>query len=270
MLSNVIIGIILWPVMSNNFLEYITTSHVDSVEIWRDHKAETWYSEQKFMFAIMWNSSGFYVIDRLSNDTKMNSDYFMTNIFIPFEQMIFPRWRAFHQKRLVVHLDNCSVHTSRTSTYWPKEYGMRHMSHSRPTTHHPLPTHLPTHTIRLICPLMTSTCFLQWKKYLNGFRWLTRISFLSVCKRLWMYWSRIIEWSISNLDVADSMNKSRQWRLRQMINNFRLYWFCSISSDRTGACTYRSDNIIIRWHLIVIMFSASKASLRWLSQWKLI
>jgi hypothetical protein len=50
------------------------------------------------MFTIMWNPSGFYVIDRFPNDAKMNSDYFVPNIFIPLEQAIFPRGRAPHQK----------------------------------------------------------------------------------------------------------------------------------------------------------------------------
>jgi transposase InsO family protein len=59
----------------------------------------------------------------------MNSDYFETKMLIPFEQMIFPRGRALHQKRLIVHLDNCSVHTSWASTDWLEEHGMRHMSH---------------------------------------------------------------------------------------------------------------------------------------------
>jgi hypothetical protein len=40
---------------------------------------------KKFIFAIMWNPSSFYVIKKLINDAKMNSDYFMTNILIPFE-----------------------------------------------------------------------------------------------------------------------------------------------------------------------------------------
>jgi hypothetical protein len=64
------------------FLESITISHVDSVERWPDHKAETKHSERKFMFTIMWNASGFYIVDRLLNDTKMNSNYFVTNILI--------------------------------------------------------------------------------------------------------------------------------------------------------------------------------------------
>jgi hypothetical protein len=37
------------------------------------------------MFTIMWNPSGFHVVNTLPNDPKMNSDYFMTNILIPFE-----------------------------------------------------------------------------------------------------------------------------------------------------------------------------------------
>jgi hypothetical protein len=79
---------------------------------------------------IMWNPSGFYVIDRLPNNTKMNSDPFVTNIFIPLEEAIFPRGREPHQKRLMVHLGNCSAHTSRALTDWLEEQGMRRMSHS--------------------------------------------------------------------------------------------------------------------------------------------
>jgi hypothetical protein len=40
--------------------------------------------------------------------------------------------------------------------------------------------------IHLIWPLMTSNCFLQSKKNSNGFSWLTRTSFLSLCKRFWV------------------------------------------------------------------------------------
>jgi hypothetical protein len=61
---------------------------------------------------------------------KMNSDYFVTNIVIPFEQVISPQGKAPYQKRLVAHLDNCSVHISRASTNWLEEQGMRHMPHS--------------------------------------------------------------------------------------------------------------------------------------------
>jgi hypothetical protein len=53
---------------------------------------------KKFMFTIIWNPTGFYVVDRLPNETKMNSAYFVTNLIAPFKQAIFLRGRAPHQK----------------------------------------------------------------------------------------------------------------------------------------------------------------------------
>jgi hypothetical protein len=47
MLPNGTVGIILWLVMSYDFLQSITTSHVDAIERWCGDKTETWYSEQK-------------------------------------------------------------------------------------------------------------------------------------------------------------------------------------------------------------------------------
>jgi hypothetical protein len=43
-------------------------------------------------------SERLYVVDRLPNDTKMNSDYFVRKILILLEQVIFPRGRVSHQK----------------------------------------------------------------------------------------------------------------------------------------------------------------------------
>jgi histone-lysine N-methyltransferase SETMAR len=79
------------------------------------------------MSTIIWNLTRFYIVDRLPNDTKINSAYFVTNILTPLEEAIFPQRRAPHQKRLVIHLDNCSVHTSRVSTEWLEEHGMHRM-----------------------------------------------------------------------------------------------------------------------------------------------
>jgi hypothetical protein len=55
---------------------------------------------KKFLFTIIWNPAGFYVVDRLPNDTKMNSAYVVANIFTPLEQAVFPRGRAPHQNDL--------------------------------------------------------------------------------------------------------------------------------------------------------------------------
>jgi hypothetical protein len=61
-------------------------------------KARQQIQSKKFMFTIIWNANGFHVIDSLPNDTKMNSDYFVTNILTPLEEAIFPQGRALHQK----------------------------------------------------------------------------------------------------------------------------------------------------------------------------
>jgi hypothetical protein len=59
----------------------------------------------------------------------MNSTYFVTNILIPIEQAIFPGGRAPHERRLVVHFDSCSVHTSRVSADWLEEHNILRMPH---------------------------------------------------------------------------------------------------------------------------------------------
>jgi hypothetical protein len=79
------------------------------------------------MFTILWNPSGFYVVDKLPNDTKMNNTYFVTNLLIRLEEMIFPQGRAPHESRLVIDLDNCSIHSSRVSTDWLEEHDIVRM-----------------------------------------------------------------------------------------------------------------------------------------------
>jgi hypothetical protein len=64
---------------------------------------------QKFMFTVIWNPLGFQVVSKLPTGTKMNSDYFITNILESLEQKIFPNGRKPHVKRLTVHLDNCLI-----------------------------------------------------------------------------------------------------------------------------------------------------------------
>jgi hypothetical protein len=90
-------------------------------------KSRQQIQNKKFMLTIIWNPIRFYVVDRLPNNTKLNSAYFMTNVLTPLEEAIFPQARAQHQKRLAIYLKNCSVHMSRASTEWLKEHGMRRM-----------------------------------------------------------------------------------------------------------------------------------------------
>jgi hypothetical protein len=83
---------------------------------------------KKFMFMIMWNANGFHIVDKLPNETKTNSHYFVTNILTPFEQSIFPQGRGPREKRFVLHVDNCSIHTSRVSTEWLNQHNTVHMA----------------------------------------------------------------------------------------------------------------------------------------------
>jgi hypothetical protein len=80
-----------------------------------------------FWFVIMWSPSGFHVVDRLPNDTKMNTAYFLTNKHILLDQTIFSRGSAPHQKRLVLHLDHGAVHPSPASRDWLEEHDMYRM-----------------------------------------------------------------------------------------------------------------------------------------------
>jgi hypothetical protein len=57
----------------------------------------------------------------------MNSAYFITNLITLLEDVVFLQGRTPHQKRLVIHLNNCSVQTSGASAEWLEEHGMRCM-----------------------------------------------------------------------------------------------------------------------------------------------
>jgi hypothetical protein len=100
---------------------------------------------KEFMFTVIWNLHGFHVVNKFPNNIRINSNYFVIKILNLLEEAIFPRGRTVHQKRLIVHLDNCSADTSQASTSWLEEHNIHRMSH----------------TIRLIWPAATSICFLQ-------------------------------------------------------------------------------------------------------------
>jgi hypothetical protein len=80
------------------------------------------------MFMIIWNPSGFYIVYKHPNDTKMNSHYFVTIVLLLLEDAIFPQGRAPRERRPVIHLDNYSIHTSRFSTDWLEEHDIVRMT----------------------------------------------------------------------------------------------------------------------------------------------
>jgi hypothetical protein len=84
---------------------------------------------QIFMLTVIWNALGFQVVDETQTGIKMNSDYVITNILEPLEQKISPNERKPHAKRLTVHLDNFSIHTSGESEVFMAEHNMIRLKH---------------------------------------------------------------------------------------------------------------------------------------------
>jgi hypothetical protein len=92
-------------------------------------KPRTDIQSKKFMFTIMWNPNGIHVVDRLPPDAKMNAAYYTTNILQPLHQTFFPTPRKPHGKKLVVHVDNCSIHRSAMTESFMESHDMISMPH---------------------------------------------------------------------------------------------------------------------------------------------
>jgi hypothetical protein len=92
-------------------------------------KPRTGIQSKKFMFTIMWNPLGFHLIDRLPTGDRINNSYYVTHILEPLHQVFFPGGRTPHEKRLVVHVDNCSVHKSRVTKTFIQNNDMADMPH---------------------------------------------------------------------------------------------------------------------------------------------
>jgi hypothetical protein len=74
--------------------------------------ARTDITTEKIKYRIMWNLCGFHVIHGLPLDATMNSDHYTPNVLPPLYRVFFPRDRKPLARRLIVHVDNCSVHRS--------------------------------------------------------------------------------------------------------------------------------------------------------------
>jgi hypothetical protein len=82
---------------------------------------------QKFMFTIMWNPRRFHVVNQLLSDTKMDSNYFTTNILAPLREEFIPRDRVQRPKPLVVHVECRAIHTSGVTQRFMSEHQMSRM-----------------------------------------------------------------------------------------------------------------------------------------------
>jgi hypothetical protein len=81
------------------------------------------------MLTVLWNPLRFHVVDKLRTGAKMESDYFTTNVLGSIGQKVFPTGRNPHAKRLEIHLDACSIHTSRTTEEYIRQHNMIQRQH---------------------------------------------------------------------------------------------------------------------------------------------
>jgi histone-lysine N-methyltransferase SETMAR len=84
---------------------------------------------KKSMFTVLWNPLGFCVVDTLRTDAKKESDYFTTNVLAAVERKVFPTGRNPHAKPLTIHLDNCSIHTIRTTEENVRQHNIIRLKH---------------------------------------------------------------------------------------------------------------------------------------------
>jgi transposase len=59
----------------------------------------------------------------------MNSEYILTNIPAQLEEKLFPERRTVHVKILIVHMDNCLIHTSGAIEDYMKQNNMMKLRH---------------------------------------------------------------------------------------------------------------------------------------------
>jgi histone-lysine N-methyltransferase SETMAR len=83
----------------------------------------------KFMFTVIWSTLGFHVMNKLPTGVRMNSEYTLTHILAQYEEKLFPEGRTAHAKRLTVHMDNCSIHTSGATEDYIKQNNMMRLRH---------------------------------------------------------------------------------------------------------------------------------------------
>jgi hypothetical protein len=67
------------------------------------------------MLAVIWGVDGFHVVDLMTSQCCVNSEYFVSHVLAPMVGKVFPRRRIPHPRQLQLHLDNCRVHFSKAT-----------------------------------------------------------------------------------------------------------------------------------------------------------
>jgi hypothetical protein len=66
----------------------------------------------KFMFTVMWGVDGFHLVNLMTSQEMLNSQYFIDNVLTHLLPKIFPQVRQWHALRLHCHLDSCRFYLS--------------------------------------------------------------------------------------------------------------------------------------------------------------
>jgi hypothetical protein len=81
----------------------------------------------KFTFTIMENPRGFHVVNQLPDCSKMNSQYYPTNVLTPLHDKCCFGSPEDCGRPLIIHVDICSVHTSAATEQFMWDHPMIHM-----------------------------------------------------------------------------------------------------------------------------------------------
>jgi hypothetical protein len=75
----------------------------------------------------MWNPQGFHVIEQLPDCSKINSEYDITNALTPIHEKFCSGGPEDCGRRLIIHVDKCSVHPSAATEQFMSDHGMIRM-----------------------------------------------------------------------------------------------------------------------------------------------
>jgi hypothetical protein len=87
------------------------------------------FQSGKLMLMIVWNPTGFYVINVLSKGIKFNADHYIANVLTPLVE-----WHKTQvgrtNRKLIGHTDNARLHTAKMSLDFLEQNGMKkHLTH---------------------------------------------------------------------------------------------------------------------------------------------
>ena len=84
---------------------------------------------KKVMVTIIWGVFGFYIVDFLDENTKYDSNYFISHILVPLSNKREEIWSDSERRKIWLHLDNCRIHNSKMTREKTEELGFKRAPH---------------------------------------------------------------------------------------------------------------------------------------------